>query len=139
MTSKVSPPIDIFFDGSCSVCATEIRHYKSKDSHNALHLVDISKENFDPSLYNKTLADFMAQMHVCDQNGNLFLGIAAFWAIWQVLPGKIYHFFAFFLMLPGIHFFAEKAYGLFARYRKTLFPSKHNCQNGQCDLKTGRN
>ena len=62
MISKVSPPIDIFFDGSCSVCTAEITHYKSKDSHNDLHLVDISKEDFDPSLYNKTLDDFMAQM-----------------------------------------------------------------------------
>ncbi len=138
MSIKVTPPINIFFDGSCSVCAAEIAHYKSRDCRNALLLVDISKEDFDPSLYKKSLGDFMAQMHVCDQNGVFFLGVEAFWAIWQVLPGKIYHFFAFFLMIPGIHFVAEKSYRLFARYRKTLFPSKHNCQSGQCSLKRKR-
>ena len=138
MERKVVPPLHIFFDGSCSVCAAEITHYKKKDRSNNLRLVDISQEDFDPSLYNKTLDEFMAQMHVRDQSGQFFLGVEAFTAIWQLLPGKSYHFFAFFLMLPGIHFFAARAYGLFARYRTTLFPSKHSCQDGQCGLKTHR-
>lgn len=132
---KISPPITIFFDGSCSVCAGEIWHYKNKDRHAQLILVDISEETFDPAQYGKKLEDFMAQIHVRDQKGRFFYGVDAFPAIWKALPGKFFSFFAFFLMLPGVHFLASLAYSLFARYRKILFPVKNTCESGTCRIK----
>ncbi len=124
----------IFFDGSCSVCASESRHYKSKDLHGQLLLVDISEEGFEPERYGKTMDDFMAQMHVLDQQGQFFLGVNAFPAIWQALPGRFFAFFAMFLMLPGVHIVAQLAYVLFARYRKKLFPVKDKCDSGTCRI-----
>ncbi len=131
---KVYPPIRVFFDGSCSVCAKEIKHYKSKDLHEHLLLVDISKEGFEPERYGKTIEDFMAQMHVLDQRGQFFLGVNAFPAIWQALPGKLFAFFAMVLMLPGVHILAQLGYDLFARYRKKLFPVKDPCESGTCHI-----
>ncbi|MCF8056885.1 MAG: DUF393 domain-containing protein [Desulfocapsa sp.] len=135
---RISPPITIFFDGSCSVCAREIKHYKSKDLHEQLILVDISEETFDPTQYEKTIDDFMAQMHVRDQKGIFFYGVDAFPAIWAALPGRFFHFSAIFLMLPGVHLLASLAYSLFARYRKTLFPAKNTCKSGTCSINHSR-
>ncbi len=132
---KVNLPIRIFFDGSCSVCASEIRHYKSRDIHGNLLLVDISKEDFQPEKYGKTMEDFMTQMHVLDQQGQFFLGVNAFPAIWQALPGRLFAFLAMFMMLPGIHSVARLAYILFAKYRRNLFPKKNKCETGTCDIK----
>ena len=97
-------------------------------------MVDISEDAFDPAQYGKTLQDFMARMHVQDSDGFFFMGVDAFPAIWRALPGSFFRFLAFFLMLPGIHFLAEIAYAIFARYRKTMFPPKQKCESGQCGL-----
>lgn len=131
---KVHPPIMIFFDGSCSVCASEIRHYKNKDLHRRLFLVDISEEGFEPERYGKTMADFMAQMHVLDRQGQFFLGVNAFPAIWKMLPGRVFAFFATFLMLPGVHKLAQLGYVLFARYRRNIFPVSGKCESGTCRI-----
>ena len=69
---KISFPITVFYDGSCSVCAEEIAHYKKKDRHDRLVMVDISEEAFDPAKYGKTQQEFDAQMHVQDGDGFFF-------------------------------------------------------------------
>ena len=131
---KISFPITVFYDGSCSVCAEEIAHYKKKDRHDRLVMVDISEEAFDPAKYGKTQQEFDAQMHVQDGDGFFFLGVDAFPAIWQALPGRSFRFLSFLLTLPGIHFLAKIAYALFAKYRKNLFPSTKKCDSGQCGI-----
>jgi predicted DCC family thiol-disulfide oxidoreductase YuxK len=42
---KVQPlfPIQVFYDGSCSVCATEIEHYLRQDHGGKLLAIDIIK------------------------------------------------------------------------------------------------
>ncbi len=131
---KISFPITVFYDGSCSVCADEIAHYKKKDQHNRLILVDISADGFEPGNYGKTREEFMAQMHVRDNDGLFFLGVDAFPAIWQALPGRFFRILAFVIRLPGIHFMASMAYVLFAKYRGRLFPPPTPCDSGQCGL-----
>lgn len=125
-------PLTVFYDGACSVCAREIHHYKSKDRHDRLILVDISKEDFEPAAYGKTMEEFMAQMHVRDGQGVYFLGVDAFPALWRALPGRLFPFFAGVVTLPGIHFLARLGYRLFARYRTIVFPVQHSCSAGRC-------
>lgn len=131
---KISFPLLIFYDGSCSVCAKEIQHYNNKDRHDRLVLIDISEKSFDPAMYGRTREEFMAVMHVRDGDGYFFTGVDAFPVIWRALPGKFFHILAFTLMLPGVHFLAEMGYALFARYRKVFFPPEKGCKNGQCGL-----
>ena len=131
---KISFPITVFFDGSCSVCADEIAQYRKKDRHKRLVMVDISADDFDPAQYGKTQQEFDTQMHVQDGDGSFFLGVDAFPAIWQALPGRSFRLLSFLVTLPGIHFAAKTAYALFAKYRKSLFPPKKNCDSGQCGI-----
>ncbi|MBU0946881.1 MAG: DUF393 domain-containing protein [Proteobacteria bacterium] len=132
---KTSNSITVFYDGSCSVCVSEMAHYRKKDRHGRLVLVDISELSFDPAQYGKTVEDFMAKLHVQDSDGRFFTGVNAFVVIWQALPGRFFRFLASFLLLPGIHFLAERAYALFARYRTILFPSPHKCDSKHCRFK----
>jgi len=132
---KISFPITVFYDGSCSVCAEEMAHYRKMDRHGRLVMVDISDETFNPAQYGKTLQEeFETQMHVQDGDGSYFLGVDAFPAIWQALPGRLYRLLSILVMLPGIHGLTKTAYALFAKYRKRLFPSTTTCDSGQCGI-----
>ncbi|MDD2309800.1 MAG: DCC1-like thiol-disulfide oxidoreductase family protein [Desulfuromonadaceae bacterium] len=75
-------PLRIFYDGSCSVCATEVERYGRKDRDGRLILVDISAPDFDADSFGITLKGFMYQMHAIDQSGRVFRGVETFWAIW---------------------------------------------------------
>jgi predicted DCC family thiol-disulfide oxidoreductase YuxK len=134
----VSPvfPLHIFYDGSCSVCATEVERYGRKDRDSRLILVDISAPGFDPAPFGITLAEFMYQMHGIDQSGRVFRGVEAFWAIWQAFPtstllglcGKL-------IMLPLVNPLARLCYRMFAGIRGYLPKRRNDCSSGSCRIK----
>jgi predicted DCC family thiol-disulfide oxidoreductase YuxK len=136
----VSPvfPLHIFYDGSCSVCATEVERYGRKDRDGRLILVDISASGFDPAAFGITMAEFMYQMHVIDQRGRVFRGVEAFWAIWQAFPtstmlglcGKL-------IMLPVINPLARFCYRMFASIRGYLPKRRKGCSSGSCRIGGG--
>ncbi len=128
-------PVTVFYDGACIVCSTEIEHYREKDSHDRLILVDISRVDFDPDHYGKTRDDLMGRLHVLDRDGVFYMGLDAFPVIWQALPGRIYRVLSFLVTLPGLHSLFQVVYQLFARYRKYLPKRKHSCKSERCSLR----
>ncbi|AJY70228.1 thiol-disulfide oxidoreductase [Geobacter sulfurreducens] len=127
-------PLRVFYDGSCIVCATEIEHYLKKDHDDKLVAVDISSPDFDPMLYQISLADFMFQLHSIDQDGLVFKGVDSFWAIWQAFPSStIYGLMGRIIQLPLVNRLARIGYWLFARVRPYL-PKRHQCDNGTCSI-----
>ncbi len=114
-------PLKVFYDGSCSVCATEIEHYGKKDREGRLELIDISAPDFTPDRYGIGLVEFMYQLHAIDQDGKVYRGPEAFWSIWQAFPSSTwYGLLGTFITLPGVSFLARLAYRGFARIRKYL-------------------
>ncbi|HYS43495.1 MAG TPA: DUF393 domain-containing protein [Geobacteraceae bacterium] len=114
-------PLKVFYDGSCSVCATEIEHYAKKDHEGRLELVDISAPDFTPDRYSISLVEFMYQLHAIDRDGKVYRGPVAFWAIWQAFPTSTwYGMLGAFITLPGVSFLARLGYRGFARIRKYL-------------------
>jgi predicted DCC family thiol-disulfide oxidoreductase YuxK len=136
MTGMKRPrfPITIFYDGACIVCATEIEHYRKKDLFHRLILVDISDAEFDPAAHDKSRQDFMSQLHVLDAEGNYYLAVDAFLAIWSALPGRLYRFLAFTVTLPGVHLLAKGGYRFFAKNRKYFPRRKKYCESDRCSL-----
>lgn len=128
-------PIQVFYDGSCSICATEIERYKQRDQDGRLIPVDISAPGFDPAPFGIPLAEFMFQMHAIDRNGRVFRGVEAFWAIWQAFPssslpglcGKL-------IMLPLVNPLARLCYRMFARVRNYLPKRRNDCSSGSCRI-----
>ena len=128
-------PLQIFYDGACLVCATEIGHYRKRNPQNRLAFIDIRGDAFDPGAYGKSQADFMAQMHVLDAEGTFYTGVDAFMTLWQAYPsGSLYRLLSAVLGLPGINLASRIGYRLFARYRHLLPKRKPECASGTCNL-----
>lgn len=116
-------PLTIFFDGACSVCSTEMSHYRSM-ADQRVAFVDIATNDFDAEVFGKTTADFQEKLHARDADGQFFTGVEAFRRLWEALPSPFYPLLSTVIGLPGIHFLARTGYVVFARFRH-LLPKKH--------------
>ncbi|HXE97375.1 MAG TPA: DUF393 domain-containing protein [Dongiaceae bacterium] len=135
MKSTPDFPLRIFYDGSCSVCATGIEHYRLKDRDGRLILVDVSDSGFDPAPFGITLPEFMYQMHVIDRGGRVFRGVEAFWAIWQAFPSStLLGLCGKLIMLPLVNPMARFCYRAFAGIRGYLPKRGKDCASGSCRI-----
>jgi predicted DCC family thiol-disulfide oxidoreductase YuxK len=126
-------PLQVFYDGSCSVCASEMNSYRIKEHGDRLIFVDISNERFDPAPYGIAINDFMQQMHAIDRLGRVYRGVDAFRAIWQAFPNSFpYRSLNAFIAFPGVNLVARLSYRGFAAIRKYLPKSKRACEAGLC-------
>ncbi len=114
-------PLEVFYDGACGVCISQVRRYGHKDRNGRLVFVDISRDDFRPEGYHLSRADFMDQVHAFDRQGRMYCGVEALWAIWQAFPSSSrYGFLGVLVSLPGIHRMAQLGYWCFARLRRWL-------------------
>jgi predicted DCC family thiol-disulfide oxidoreductase YuxK len=133
MPAKPNFPLRLFYDGACSVCATEIERYSRMDREGRLILVDISAPDFDPAPLGFTQEEFMYQMHAIDRNGMVYRNVEAFWAIWQAFPAStVLGFLGTFITLPVVQPIARLCYKCFARIRKYLPKRDVACTAGSC-------
>ena len=132
-------PLQVFYDGSCSVCATEIERYRRRDRDVRLILVDISLPGFDPAPFGITLAEFMYQMHAIDRSGRVFRGVEAFWAMWQAFPSSILlGMCGTLISLPLVNPLAGLCYRIFAALRGYLPKRRRDCSGGSCRIGKGK-
>ena len=108
---------EIFYNGSCSICAPEIRMYKkiitneNVEGSNQLDFVDISVSV--PDEFSKE--DMLKRLHAKLPNGDIVSGVPAFIALWKQVPG--FKGLAFLINLPII-----KSVAIFT-YDKILAPT----------------
>jgi predicted DCC family thiol-disulfide oxidoreductase YuxK len=134
MPNKPNFPIRVFYDGLCSVCASEIEHYVGLDHGGRLLAVDISAPDFDPEPFGIPLAAFMYELYVIDSGGQIFRGVEAFWAIWQAFPAStVYGIMGAVITMPLVNPVARLLYKGFARTRRYL-PKRHTCSSGTCHV-----
>jgi predicted DCC family thiol-disulfide oxidoreductase YuxK len=135
MPDKPAYPLQVFFDGSCSVCAAGMDVYRRKEQEGRLHFVDISAPEFDPAPYGITLEAFMYEMHAIDRESRVYRGVEAFRAIWQAFPAStLYGLLGALVTFPGVNLLARLAYRSFARIRRFLPKSRDACRDGTCGL-----
>lgn len=131
-------PLQLFYDGSCSVCATEVERYGRRDLDGRLKLMDISAPGFDPAPFGISLAEFMYQMHAIDRSGRVFRGVEAFWAIWQAFPtSSLLGVCGRLIMLPLVNPLARLCYRMFAAIRGYLPKRRRECASGSCRIGKG--
>lgn len=119
MTPKSAYPLQIFYDGSCSLCAAKMELYRRKEHSGRLVFVDISSPSFNPVPYGIPLQAFMHEVHAIDAGGRLFRGADVFAAIWQALsPSMRYGLLGFLINLPLVHFAAGLVYRAVAGTRR---------------------
>ena len=138
MPNAPSFPLAVYYDGSCSVCAAEIEHYRRKDHEGRLVLTDISAPDFRPELYRIDRQAFMHELHVIDRKGEVYRGIDSFRAIWQAFPAStLYGMMGTLITLPVINPLARLCYRGFARIRRYLPKRSRDFADGTC--RTGKN
>ena len=126
-------PLQVFYDGSCQVCAAEVERYVRKDRDGRLIPVDIAAPEFDPAPYGVTLQEFMYQLHGIDQSGRVFRGVEAFWAIWQAFPSSnLLGLCGRMIMLPLVNPVARLCYRVFAGMRGSLPKRGSRCRTDSC-------
>lgn len=132
---SVAFPLEIFYDGSCPVCAREMAAYRRKNPQDRLVFIDIASDDFSASDYGKTQKELMKKMHVRDADGHFTTGVDAFMTIWQAFPsGSIWRLCSALVGLPGVHLLARMSYAVFARNRHLLPKRRGDCADGRCDL-----
>lgn len=120
--------LTIYYDGSCSVCATEMQSYQRSNPQGRLHFIDISRSDFCAQEHGPSLEEFMARMHVRDAQGRFYLGVDAFLVIWSCYPRHSFQgWLRRIVALPFVLPLAHAGYRLFARYRH-LLPKKKTCR-----------
>ncbi len=135
MVTSPAFPLRLFYDGSCSVCATEVERYGRKDREGKLVLVDVSSPDFDPTPYGIGLDAFMYQMHAIDADGTVYRGVDAFRAIWQAFPAStLYRVLGALITFPPLAPLARLCYRGFARIRRYLPKRRRACADGACKI-----
>jgi len=138
MISMPAFPLRLFYDGSCSICATEVERYGRMDRDGRLILADISAPDFDPAPFGITRAEFMYQMHAIDRNNRVFRGVEAFWAIWQAFPtSTVLGLCGKLIMLPLVNPAARLCYRMFAGIRGYLPKRRNGRSDGSCRIGRG--
>ena len=101
-------------------------------------MVDISAPDFDPSPWGISLAEFMYQLHVIDEEGKVYRGVEAFWAIWQACPSStLLGLCGTLIPLPVINPLARVGYRIFAALRGYLPKRSNGCSSGTCRIGKG--
>ena len=110
--------MNVYYNGSCSVCNTEINHYKKKSTD--INYIDISCTK-DLNINHLSEKDLYRRMHVYFE-GNLYKGSESFLILWKKMPNFLwlskllglpilrqmwflaYEFLAFFLFIKNYYF-----------------------------------
>jgi predicted DCC family thiol-disulfide oxidoreductase YuxK len=117
-TSGATAPIEVFYDGSCPVCTTEMMALARRDGGARLTLTDCSPERFrDPSADAPTRAVLMHRIHARDSNGRWLRGIDVFVAAYDAAG---FHRTARVLASERLRPLLDRLYGLIADHRRLL-------------------
>ncbi|MGP8308639.1 thiol-disulfide oxidoreductase DCC family protein [Vibrio sp. YIC-376] len=123
--------LTIFFDGTCPLCAKEMRALKQQDTHQHIRTVDIYSDDFlhYPQI---DAAHANTILHAIDDNGTLLLGLDVTYRAWQLVGrGWLYAPLRWSLIKPV----ADWLYLRFAnnRYRISYWlTGRSRCSTDQC-------
>jgi ubiquinone biosynthesis monooxygenase Coq7 len=108
---------NVLYDGSCPLCALEIKQYQKIIPDSPIHWVDVSSPEFIAPL-GQTKASLMQRFHVVQPNGEMVSGAAAFVTVWEKLPK--FRYLAALSKLPGMLRAMEFGYVGFLKIRPQL-------------------
>jgi predicted DCC family thiol-disulfide oxidoreductase YuxK len=102
--------IKVLFNDKCSICSTEINHYKSLNT-NDIYWLDINDLDESMQLSGKTHKELLRRLHVM-KDDKLYSGVKAFIVLWDRIPK--YRWLSRVIALPLIYHISILAYELIA-------------------------
>lgn len=128
MALKPDYPIQIFYDGACRICRSQVLKYKGRDTHDRLKLVDISRRDFNAKDYTLQNADLENYMYAKDSRGRTVRGAQA---IAWMLRAVGHRILASLLTMPILKHLARIGYRGLAAHRYKIAgnvePGKNVC------------
>ena len=115
--------LKVYYDGKCGLCRREIEYYKRVAPADRFVWLDIATDPAGLADLGITQSDALRRLHARDASGTMFVGVAAFIAIWQGL--NYWRYLAMIVNLPLLKPLAAFAYDRFADYR---FSRLTHCQ-----------
>jgi hypothetical protein len=113
---RAAPPktrvLEVFYDGVCPVCSTEVGHYAALASwrETRLAFADLTSSRRLEQDYGLCYREARKRFYAVTDTGDILSGIDAFLVIWERLPG--YRHLAHLVRLPGIYLCANLLYDL---------------------------
>ena len=108
----------VFYDGSCPLCAREIKFYQRQTDANKISWVDVYSNAFENESHGLNRKIAIKRFHVVLSNGKLLSGAHAFIRLWLSLEN--FYFFGRLLNTKITIFILEKLYVLFLRFRPPI-------------------
>jgi predicted DCC family thiol-disulfide oxidoreductase YuxK len=120
--------IEVFHDGKCPLCVREMRLLQRMDRAGAIRFVDISADDFDPSLLGVSWQALMDRIHGRLPDGTAIEGVEVFRRLYAAVG---FRRLVAISRLPGVAQLLDVAYRVFARNRLRL---TGRCQDGACPV-----
>jgi predicted DCC family thiol-disulfide oxidoreductase YuxK len=120
--------LTILYDGRCNLCRGSIARLRRLDPQHRVETLDLHDPLVPARFPQIHPAEAMRLMQAVDARGRVYSGVDAWARIGSALPG--WKLLAWLLLVPGIHFFAQRVYGWVARNRYRW--NRQTCEDGVC-------
>jgi predicted DCC family thiol-disulfide oxidoreductase YuxK len=111
-------PIEVFYDGSCPICTTEMKALARRDGGVRLALTDCSPTEFAPDTPDApSRAQLMHRIHARDAQGRWLRGVDVFVAAYDAAG---FHRTARVLACRRLRPLLDRLYGVVADHRRLL-------------------
>lgn len=117
----------VWFDGGCSLCSREIRHYRKLKGSDEIEWIDLAEIEDEALPEGVSRRDALKIFHVLDDQGQIQKGARGFVAIWRTLPR--YRGLGFLAGQPLLLGWLDRIYVVFAEWR-----FKKRCETGVCGM-----
>lgn len=122
--------LTVLYDGACGLCRASAERVSRMDSRGRIELLDLHDTSVATRFPQVNFAEAMRLMQAVDPGGRVYSGADAWARIGLALPG--WKIVAWLLLVPGIHFIAQRFYSLVARNRYRW--NRELCEDGTCAL-----
>lgn len=115
--------LTVFFDDQCGLCSKEIAYYQNITPSNTINWCPLSENKAALKTHNIDYVTALKHLHAVDNEKHLYVGVAAFIAIWQQLPR--WHWLAKIAKIKPINWLLKMGYKVFAAWH---FKRSEHCQ-----------
>lgn len=126
--------LTVLYDGNCGLCRASVARLRKIDRGSRIEALDLHDPRVSGRFPQVNREEVLRLMQAVDPAGKVYAGVDAWARAGLVLPG--WKFIAWLLLVPGIHFVADRVYAWVARNRYRWNPEL--CADGSCAVHTGR-
>ena len=122
--------LTVLYDGRCNLCRVSVARLRGLDRQHRVETLDLHDPSVPGRFPQVHSEEAMRLMQAVDTQGRVYSGADAWSRIGLTLPG--WKLLAWLLLVPGIHFLAQRVYGWVARNRYRW--NREVCEDGTCAI-----